>query len=354
MNNQWSSSHQNPYDENSRRSASNMNNRNDGNQSNQQGLYSPAGGWNNDHFSSNPPVSNNNSNVDNMAVMPSDPLHNQHFPSSSPSQINQYMNRHRQSSLGHSLNMRNSNQGLSLGEPGHSHFFHGRGQQHMNQLMNSQMNQQMNRPTHQPIHQPINHPMNQQLNQQLNQQMNFPRQHVPQNNNMMFRQQGQNATHQHSFPLSPGRLNPAITNQIEVTPERALAHGIQNYYPTDNTDLFRQNEQRRQRWQDDISRTVSKGSGSTSSEGEKQNVENPSVICRCVKSRCLKLYCDCFQTGILCNTQCKCVKCLNTESENQKGGRLKLAKRDYLLRKPKAFGKKEKKAGDGCACKNNR
>jgi hypothetical protein len=106
-------------------------------------------------------------------------------------------------------------------------------------------------------------------------------------------------------------------------------------------------------WREEIGRTISKGS-SGSEEGEKQVVENPSIICRCVKSRCLKLYCDCFQAGILCNTLCKCIRCLNTESENKKGGRLKLAKRDYLLRKPGAFGKKPKKIGDGCACKNNR
>jgi hypothetical protein len=78
----------------------------------------------------------------------------------------------------------------------------------------------------------------------------------------------------------------------------------------------------------------------------KQYVENPEVICNCVKSRCLKLYCDCFQQGVLCNTFCKCEQCLNIESQSFEGGELFRAKGLYMLRKPDAFGKKKKKTGE--------
>jgi hypothetical protein len=85
------------------------------------------------------------------------------------------------------------------------------------------------------------------------------------------------------------------------------------------------------------------------------NMKTPTVMCRCVKSRCLKLYCDCFQEGVLCNADfCKCRSCLNTKFELGPNGRLHRAKKDYLLRKPHAFRKKPKEPGSGCACKNNR
>ena len=34
--------------------------------------------------------------------------------------------------------------------------------------------------------------------------------------------------------------------------------------------------------------------------------------CNCVKSRCLKLYCDCFAQGVYCSG-CSCQDCHNTE-----------------------------------------
>lgn len=78
------------------------------------------------------------------------------------------------------------------------------------------------------------------------------------------------------------------------------------------------------------------------------------IICNCVKSRCLKLYCECFQKGKLCNDACLCVSCLNTEEESHVGGRRKLAIEQALEKRPDAFTKKPKEIGSGCACKNNR
>jgi len=33
--------------------------------------------------------------------------------------------------------------------------------------------------------------------------------------------------------------------------------------------------------------------------------------CNCKRSNCLKLYCDCFQSGLHCNSFCNCVSCMN-------------------------------------------
>jgi hypothetical protein len=82
---------------------------------------------------------------------------------------------------------------------------------------------------------------------------------------------------------------------------------------------------------------------------------NPGdIVCNCVKSKCLKLYCDCFRSGQFCDDGCACNSCLNTKEESGIGGRRHLAIQQCLEKKPDAFTKKIKDAGSGCACKNNR
>jgi len=92
---------------------------------------------------------------------------------------------------------------------------------------------------------------------------------------------------------------------------------------------------------------------------EKQDMQNPPPIyngltCRCVKSQCLKLYCDCFQSGQVCGQFCMCLKCLNTEEESGIKGKRTAARQNCLSRNPDAFKKKVKEAGSGCSCRNSR
>ncbi len=91
---------------------------------------------------------------------------------------------------------------------------------------------------------------------------------------------------------------------------------------------------------------------------DKKNIPVPppsheGIVCRCVKSQCLKLYCDCFQSGQVCGSFCLCVNCLNTHNESGVNGKRTLARKSCLERKPDAFVKKKKEVGS-CSCRNSR
>ena len=38
-----------------------------------------------------------------------------------------------------------------------------------------------------------------------------------------------------------------------------------------------------------------------------------TVACKCAKSKCLKMYCECFTAGRFCDQSCTCVNCHNIE-----------------------------------------
>jgi hypothetical protein len=74
------------------------------------------------------------------------------------------------------------------------------------------------------------------------------------------------------------------------------------------------------------------------------------VCCNCQKSRCLKLYCDCFRTKQYCR-DCKCSRCLNThEFEELRAQTIT----QTLKRNPQAFKKpKYEEGGRVCNCKKS-
>jgi hypothetical protein len=80
--------------------------------------------------------------------------------------------------------------------------------------------------------------------------------------------------------------------------------------------------------------------------------------CTCSKSKCLKLYCECFASGMVCGIDCGCKDCCNTDDGSDI---IQQAKEDILKRDPNAFKAKvtEDMLGKrllhrkGCTCKKS-
>nr|CCA18301.1 conserved hypothetical protein [Albugo laibachii Nc14]CCA18426.1 conserved hypothetical protein [Albugo laibachii Nc14] len=53
--------------------------------------------------------------------------------------------------------------------------------------------------------------------------------------------------------------------------------------------------------------------------------------CHCKKSACQKKYCECFQAGVLCGDNCRCIDCRNVEKKKE------IAATDALLSTPESF-----------------
>jgi len=104
----------------------------------------------------------------------------------------------------------------------------------------------------------------------------------------------------------------------------------------------------------------SPNSGEESNSEVMENGIRPRKRCNCTKSKCLKLYCDCFANGEFCY-MCNCMSCYNNllnEEHRQK------AIKNCLERNPNAFRPKIGKAKDvndsgirkhtkGCNCKRS-
>lgn len=87
--------------------------------------------------------------------------------------------------------------------------------------------------------------------------------------------------------------------------------------------------------------------------------------CNCKKSKCLKLYCDCFSNGLFCSKDCECANCANLEINSK---RLEALREDATIKRPEGKGCKctksncqkkycdcynrGNKCGVNCACEN--
>lgn len=87
------------------------------------------------------------------------------------------------------------------------------------------------------------------------------------------------------------------------------------------------------------------------------NVQLSIKPCKCKpKTQCLKLYCSCFQGGLLCNPRiCKCLECKNNAENNGRTGIRAEAIAVMLRRRADAFDPRPRQRRIGsCACKSSR
>ena len=56
------------------------------------------------------------------------------------------------------------------------------------------------------------------------------------------------------------------------------------------------------------------------SEKKENNGNNSKelIFCTCSKSGCNKKYCECYKEGSKCNIKCRCINCLNTDEHSDK------------------------------------
>lgn len=101
-----------------------------------------------------------------------------------------------------------------------------------------------------------------------------------------------------------------------------------------------------------------KSEESTIKERNKEIIESPKVSearCKCKNSRCLKLYCVCFQNGDVCSRDCGCTSCANNIENSTEYGDRTTAIRRIILRKLDSFHPiTKKRSREGCSCKRSR
>jgi len=95
---------------------------------------------------------------------------------------------------------------------------------------------------------------------------------------------------------------------------------------------------------------------------EFEEIGDPSAdrkrVCSCKKSRCLKLYCECFSAGVICSG-CKCMECANDgdheEERLQAVETIKMRNQNAFA--PKIVDEQQQLAGSmharGCRCKKS-
>lgn len=96
-----------------------------------------------------------------------------------------------------------------------------------------------------------------------------------------------------------------------------------------------------------ISDTSIKTSEFNDSDEQTNIKEIPLSGCNCVKTKCLKLYCECFANSSQCTKACKCRSCNNNENNEI---RVK-AITEALERNPAAFQHSRYTCTRGCNCR---
>ena len=87
----------------------------------------------------------------------------------------------------------------------------------------------------------------------------------------------------------------------------------------------------------------------------KSQKNEPRKPCNCKKSKCLKLYCECFSGSMYCTSDCKCLDCHNLKEfeKERKKAIMTIIERNPNAFKPKALRTTKKVHNKGCNCKKS-
>ena len=94
--------------------------------------------------------------------------------------------------------------------------------------------------------------------------------------------------------------------------------------------------------------------GASTSTSHNETLASSQVTCNCKRSKCLKLYCDCFSQGVTCGPNCKCENCQNLTGYESI---IAKARKSIIKRNPVAFEKKiihGNRHSRGCKCKSSK
>jgi len=104
---------------------------------------------------------------------------------------------------------------------------------------------------------------------------------------------------------------------------------------------------------DIVSNNAAKAAAAAATRRQRSKKSGPKT-CNCKRSKCLKMYCECFSASGFCLPGCACIGCKNTEENAYQVGR---AREGILMKDPTAFDDKvNKKEGHkkGCRCKRSK
>lgn len=146
-----------------------------------------------------------------------------------------------------------------------------------------------------------------------------------------------------------------LTSATETLSLKSLPNAVKSYYSGEGGGVEDEEDE-----DDELSDNADVSvSAATKADLEAAAGANRSRICSCLRSNCLKLYCDCFAAGRACEG-CHCRHCRNNLSDDITRRARDFAMRMALARNPRAFKPKiETNSGNegkhllGCRCKRS-
>lgn len=123
-------------------------------------------------------------------------------------------------------------------------------------------------------------------------------------------------------------------------------------------DILESSDSKRRRPATDATEAAAAAVDEVDDDEDGDSIGDADRPCKCKKSRCLKLYCDCFAGQKFCVPACTCDDCHNTDRPQHEVARTEAIEHS-ISRNPKAFISKVQSTPDasqhmiGCKCKRS-